>query len=47
MHLLRITLLLLGLTALSASVVHPEAKMPFLKYCRYFNYPVEAHTVVT
>ena len=22
---------------------HKEAKMPFMEYCRYFNYPVESH----
>ena len=47
MNLLKLSLLLVGLATLSTSVVHPEAKLSFMQYCRYFNYPVEAHTVVT
>ena len=27
--------------------VHPEAQLPFLEYCKYYNYPVEAHRVTT
>ena len=44
-------LLLLALGAcLKASLStanHPEALMPIMTYCKYFKYPVEAHTVTT
>ena len=27
--------------------VHPEATLPFINYCQYFNYPIESHRVTT
>jgi hypothetical protein len=27
------------------SIEHPEATLPFLKYCKHFNYPVEVHYI--
>ena len=41
--------LLIGfiLVLLASSKVHPEAKLYFLDYCKYFNYPAEAHDVIT
>lgn len=35
------------LTFLAAAKVHPEAKLYFLDYCKYFGYPAEAHDVIT
>ena len=29
------------------SIIHPEAKLPFVEYVQYFNYPVEVHRVTT
>lgn len=29
------------------AAVHPEAKLPFLHYCSFYNYSVEAHSVLT
>lgn len=26
---------------------HPEAKLAFMNYCQYFNYPVQQHIVET
>jgi lysosomal acid lipase/cholesteryl ester hydrolase len=26
---------------------HPEAKLSFTDYCKYYNYPVETHKVIT
>lgn len=26
---------------------HPEAKLYFTEYCRYFNYPTQIHDVTT
>lgn len=40
-------ILLLTCFVLTLSKVHPEAKLPFLDYCKHFNYPAEAHDVVT
>lgn len=31
----------------SRGKVHPESKLPFLDYCRYFGYPAESHEVTT
>jgi pimeloyl-ACP methyl ester carboxylesterase len=33
------TLILLTLIVGVQMVLHPEAKLPFLDYCRYFRYP--------
>lgn len=38
---------LLALASIAAAKVHPEAKLPFLDYCKHFGYPAEAHKVVT
>jgi len=27
--------------------LHPEAKLKFMEYCNYFNYPVEEHVIQT
>lgn len=27
--------------------VHPEARLPFVEYCDYYNYPVESHSITT
>ena len=35
------------LAGLALTKVHPEAKLYFLDYCRYYNYPAEAHDVIT
>lgn len=32
---------------LTAAKIHPEAKLPFLEYCKHFGYPAESHDVVT
>lgn len=32
---------------LAVEAVHPEAKLEFMDYCKFYNYPVEKHTVVT
>jgi hypothetical protein len=32
---------------LAISASHPEAKLYFTDYCRYYNYPVEIHDVTT
>jgi hypothetical protein len=29
------------------SIVHPEALLPFPDYCKFYNYPVEKHTINT
>jgi len=33
------TLILVTLVVGVQTVLHPEAKLPFLEYCRYFRYP--------
>lgn len=40
-------LILLAFCILSTSSVHPEAKLEFLAYCKYYNYPAESHKVIT
>lgn len=42
----KIILLLLAIVALS-QCAHPESKLYFTDYCKYFNYPVETHHVTT
>lgn len=32
---------------LTVSKVNPEAKLPFIDYCKHFNYPVEKHIIET
>lgn len=32
---------------LAHAKVHPEAKLPFLEYCKHFNYPAESHDIIT
>ena len=27
--------------------MHPEARLPFIDYCTFYNYPVESHRVTT
>lgn len=41
--------LLLLLLALLAVVqcAHPEAKLEFADYCKFYNYPVQTHRVIT
>ena len=41
----RFTLLLLLLTL--SLCAHPEAKLEFMDYCKYYKYPVESHKVIT
>jgi len=31
----------------SYAAYHPEAKLHFVDYCHYFQYPVETHTIQT
>ena len=31
----------------SSLKMHPEARLPFMDYCAYYNYPVESHRVTT
>lgn len=38
---------LFSLFYLSSSKPHPEAKLEFMQYCHYFNYPVERHNIET
>lgn len=45
MQTLIIFVLLLAIV--SSMRVHPEAQLPFLEYCKYYNYPAEAHRVTT
>lgn len=41
------TLILVTLVVGVQTVLHPEAKLPFLEYCRYFRYPAQTHKVIT
>jgi hypothetical protein len=42
-----LVVLLCLLASISLTKVHPEAKLYFTDYCRYFNYPVQVHEVTT
>lgn len=44
--MLRKALIVLLLTA-AVLCAHPEAKLYFTDYCKFYNYPVETHKVVT
>jgi pimeloyl-ACP methyl ester carboxylesterase len=46
MHMKTI-LIFLAFFVLGTFSFHPEAKLEFLAYCKYYNYPAEAHKVVT
>jgi gastric triacylglycerol lipase len=39
--------LLAALILVITECAHPEAKLEFLDYCKYYNYPAEKHTVIT
>ena len=39
--------ILLALTQVSLSAVHPEAKLEFEQYCAYFKYPYQKYEVTT
>ena len=32
---------------LIAAKEHPEAKLPFMDYCKFYNYPAQYHDVTT
>lgn len=36
---------LILLPYLVLSTIHPEGNLDFVRYCKYFNYPVEEHTI--
>ena len=40
-------LLLVSLISIAVRCAHPEAKLYFTDYCRFYNYPVETHKVTT
>ncbi|CAK72880.1 unnamed protein product (macronuclear) [Paramecium tetraurelia] len=40
-------IILLLLPYLALSTIHPEGNLNFVKYCKYFNYPVEEHVIQT
>lgn len=42
--LMKIIFLIL-LPYLVLSTIHPEGNLDFVRYCKYFNYPVEEHTI--
>lgn len=44
---MKVLLSLLLLLGLAFAKIHPEAKLPFMEYCKHFGYPVEQHNVTT
>lgn len=44
--IMRLLITLLVIAAVTAKE-HPEAKLAFMSYCQYFNYPVQQHVVET
>ena len=42
-----IIFIVLSLLSLTFCKDHPEAKLEFEDYCKYFHYPVERHSVIT
>lgn len=38
-------LTIISLILAVSAKLHPEAKLPFVEYCQYFNYPVEEHVI--
>mgnify|MGYP002368527994 FL=1 len=42
-----VVLLFLGCLLGASAKEHPEAKLPFMSYCQYFNYPVQQHIIET
>jgi len=40
-------LILFAVTVLTLAKEHPEAKLYFTDYCRYFNYPSQIHDLTT
>lgn len=44
-HKVVIFMIIVALNALNCA--HPEAKLEFMDYCKFYNYPVEKHQVIT
>jgi gastric triacylglycerol lipase len=44
---MKMCLLLVAVLLVLGDCAHPEAKLEFADYCKYYNYPVQIHKVIT
>jgi gastric triacylglycerol lipase len=45
--ILKAAFIVFSLSLMVVEAAHPEAKFYFTDYCKFYNYPVEKHSVVT